>query len=125
MGADFISATWSVRRGKTEEATQARARTMLDKALAEINGMAEVPQYFVDEFNYEPDELERLKEQLFSDVEEIRSAFENRHRQGAREDFGKHAVLITGGMSWGDDPTELFGSVCRLVNSGLLKDERK
>lgn len=41
-------------------------------------------------------------------------AWKGDHRQAADMKVGGKEILITGGLSWGDSPTELFGDIEKL-----------
>jgi hypothetical protein len=88
MGADFC--LWTVSWPKSAELNW-------DAGMAVVDGM--------DEDKLDGSGLD--KDGLKGCVEELKSAVVGFHREAAILEFAHLNVLITGGMSWGDTPTEL------------------
>lgn len=63
------------------------------------------------------DVVKHLKEQ----VEDVRFAWNGGYvRDAAVFERGHEKLLVTGGLSWGDDPTETFTAIQDLYDSGLI-----
>jgi hypothetical protein len=66
---------------------------------------------------------EKVAEDLEDEIANLKEAWESGNTdQAAVVDRGHEKLLITAGESCGDDPTEIFGTICRLANSGLLEE---
>ena len=118
MGADLlISWLWTTQPDKIDfEKARAVIRT-------ELAAMPEVP---TDEFwkRWDPNDdfgsfgdLEGadIQKQLLADTDEIASLWnlEQGYRDCFRSTIGPVEVLMSGGMSWGDSPTEMFDTINR------------
>jgi hypothetical protein len=65
------------------------------------------------------------KQLLRSDLKDVELAVFEHHRQAATIAGGAGIVLlISGGPSWGDAPTELFQSMFRLQEAAVFPDAR-
>lgn len=65
------------------------------------------------------------KQLLQSDLKDVEVAVFEHHRHAATVVGGGGIVLlISGGLSWGDVPTELFQSMFRLQEAAVLPDVR-
>lgn len=64
---------------------------------------------------------EELIAQLINAVETVESGWKGDSRECAFAEHKGDRLMITGGMSWGDDPTDTFSSLCFLENANLLK----
>lgn len=66
---------------------------------------------------------EKVAENLEDEIASLKGAWEGGHiDQVAVVDRGHEKLLITAGESWGDFPTDFFGTIDRLANSGLLEE---
>ncbi len=50
------------------------------------------------------------------DIEDLKNAFHNSYRDAALVRIREYDVVLSGGMSWGDDPTDTFGIIVRILN---------
>ena len=126
MGADMVIESigfkTNERRLIDEEwaaAAFAQARQAIaaiaESRLAEING---------DAGNSYAD-IESYKQDLTNDLAQIELAAVGAHHQAAMVDGGDGIILlVSGGLSWGDSPGELFDSMSRLIESGVFPDAR-
>ena len=97
MGQDMIIyTTWYPREGFTPDWAAGEA---LIKSLAQ-------DQNFLDEYCYDDDSA-AAEEDWLAKLEEFKEAYCNGRRDMARYDMGPITVIMTGGPSWGDSPTEL------------------
>jgi len=63
-----------------------------------------------------------LRMQLHEDLEDFRTVWNGEYRREAYSiRIGPLYVAITGGLSWGDSPTEEFDAWNRLIESGVLE----
>ncbi len=70
-------------------------------------------------------ELDEYRQLLLSDIAAIEAALGHKRRDAASVAGGPGVVLlISGGLSTGDPPTELFASISRLQHAGLMPDAR-
>jgi len=68
-------------------------------------------------------ELEFTQTQLRGFLNDVRDAYMGRRRDADHIEIGGCEVLLTGGMSWGDDPSDLYRSICNLddTDGGILE----
>lgn len=70
-------------------------------------------------------DLEGYKRELMHDLAEIEAAVFSAHRAAATVQGAKGIILLlSGGMSWGDSPTELFDAMARLLEADVMPDAR-
>ena len=50
------------------------------------------------------------------DIEDLFNAWADKYRDAVLVNIGEYAVLISGGMSWGDDPTDTYAVIDRVAN---------
>ena len=62
-----------------------------------------------------------LKPRLLSALENVKAAWMDERRDGGVMHFEGFRILMTGGMSWGDSPTDLFEDMEYLLNGGVFK----
>jgi hypothetical protein len=61
------------------------------------------------------------KGELLKQLKNLKLAFDEEHRESAVLSFGHIKVMITGGMSWGESPSNLYNTISDLENvSGIL-----
>jgi hypothetical protein len=108
------------------EPDQEWARAALAKARGAI-AQFDLARFDVinDEMCGEYDDLEVYKRLLLNDVAAVEAALTD---QGSDADLmagGAGVVLlITGGLSWGDPPTQLYESITRLRHAEVMPDAR-
>jgi hypothetical protein len=96
-------------------AARTAIETIDDARLAEIN--AEIENTVA--------ELDGYKRDLLNDLGNLEVAALGSHRQAVRVEGGNGIILIlSGGMSWGDSPSELFDSMSRLIEAAVFTDAR-
>lgn len=59
--------------------------------------------------------------QLAEDLKILRAGYGGGVRMVTEFTVGSTRVLLTGGPTWGDAPTEEFDVFCRLINAGVTK----
>ena len=66
-------------------------------------------------------DIEGVIKDLKAQVAEVKDAWNGGYRRDASVFHrGHEKVLITGGLSWGDDPTDMFATIQDLYDSGLI-----
>ncbi len=117
MGADLILATWWTT--KPEELDWSKGVTAIS-ALT-IEDCPELDFFELDDTADGEDEAESLERiirpQLLRDLDEIKCSWEGRHRDSDVYQFGPVRVLLSGGTSWGDDPSDMFTAMTRIPES--------
>ena len=101
MGADFISYLYKVTGAPPDYS---------DPSSEEIKAFAE---------SSECDE-EEAKLLLEDAIAKVRRALEESSRESELRQIHGERYLVTGGMSWGEEPTELGGALSRLDEAGML-----
>jgi hypothetical protein len=87
-----------------------------DRAIAALQGLdVTEPDFFVGHDPDRPEGLEQIRAALRSDLRELRDAIEGRRYLEIAEMNVRGARLyITGGLSYGDGPTEIWDAIARL-----------
>ncbi len=81
----------------------------------------EVPDEFIDEDPETPEGLGRIRAVLAADLDELQCSLDE-SREVDLIDVRGATVYLTGGMSYGDSPTDLFETITRLrAAKGVLR----
>jgi hypothetical protein len=64
--------------------------------------------------------MEDPKDELHSMLTELQGAVESEHREICQLDFPPYLVYLTGGMSWGDNPSEIYQSFQTLAEEDSI-----
>lgn len=110
MGADFCY-TYTTVKGSREEALETAEKISvkhLDAILVDTGY-----DYLVDEFGDEGDEFheQAVREVFRTTINEVWDAIEHRSREAAVLEINGEKVLLTGGLSWGDSPTDIYDTI--------------
>lgn len=123
MGADLLLAGASIPYRRKPAWKDAEKRVdVLEKTM-----MARWPMPYQKNWAGHWDDLSPISRsktaagQLTSDLDDFRSAWLNGGRSSMVWRVGNRMLLVTGGMSWGDSPGDLFDSVNRLNAAGVLQ----
>lgn len=65
------------------------------------------------------DSAEELRNGLLADVDVMAAAYDGNRRDVDWLEFREHRLYVTGGMSSGDSPTDVFGVIVRLDSYGI------
>ena len=85
-----------------------------DRAVTALQGLdVREPDSFIDHDPDEPEGLEQIRAILRSDLRELREAIEG-YQEIAELKIRGATLYITGGLSWGDGPTEIWDVIDRL-----------
>lgn len=115
IGADFIF--WRVAMPQDKPPDWEKARQYIE---AEVwHTTKDTWAQLQEDFAYE--DPQESKEDLLADLEILKQAWEGHDREAGIMTFLGHRILITGGMTWGDDPTGLYTSMVRLWNTQALE----
>jgi len=119
MGADFLYAAveWPV--GKNDEATELNRVKMLAEVEHNINKLTldDIDLDWCSE--YEGMSIEEIKEHLHEDLDRLADATMDNLRDAACLRTGTAIFVLTGGMSWGDAPTDTYEAISRLQTVGV------
>ena len=130
MGADLIIATLWIREDAKPDWEKAEAMAKAIRYGEEGESFPSVASEgaIYDEIQHMPDdEAEaRLQEALTDHLQLVRDAVDNYATEDGRRDltatqFAGWLVYVTGGMSWGDSPGDLFDSISELNQFELLE----
>ena len=100
------------------------------KATKAINKLSKTPlnkwpkAFLADQFDDENPEGETSAENakvLENDLQAIKNGWDNSHRCFVNLLIDRKRVLLTGGMSWGDTPTDAYVALTHLGNAGITK----
>ncbi len=100
MGADFCWAMTPMELTKEQAIDKAHSLGE-DFLLDNLSGY----------FGIEPDSYEEAVEKLVSAITDVYDIYANEHRQCGIQTIDGVDYLLTGGLSWGDDPTDFLESV--------------
>lgn len=110
MGEDFIAQILSMEKGKDPKWEKAKNYIRYNrKAITE-----KWNKYIGDETEY------NIVKRLIDDIDALKRSWEHGNRECIIFNHKRDKMLITGGMSWGDNPTETFGVISDLDEAGIL-----
>lgn len=125
MGADLWMESIGFKVIGTHQIDLEWARSALAQAREAI---APIDELFLARINQEGNDYPNLadyQKTLLSDLKDVEQAVLDHHRHAAVLPAGNGILLlVSGGLSWGDAPTELFESLCRLQESQVFPDAR-
>ena len=109
MGADFLVDYLWIKQPHTPNwlAAKEEIELLSDKQLADW-----CENYFWSLFIEDP-ASDAIRSELFALNSEIEEIWLNVPRDCLILDVGPYAILITGGMSWGDEPTESYTTIAK------------
>jgi hypothetical protein len=108
VGADLLITALVIETGRTPDFETARA------AIETVSSsQVEIPDEFWDHDPYTDAGLDAIRSQLRDSLSELEAALQQ-SRELASFGLRGATVYLTGGMSWGDSPTELFETFSRL-----------
>lgn len=120
MGADMmVAAIWMNQRKKPDFENGKKHIEKL-KELPVLKWPARIVTELGNCFGT-PLEPAPLIETLLGNLESLELAWEGNHREATFIDVAKKRILVTGGLSWGDAPTDLFREIDHLVAAGVTK----
>lgn len=133
MGADMLLWTLPLRNGA--EPDWKAGESVVDKL--EATPLKEWPEDYRDRYvQLEEAEAETVEDKaadakketeqratevkaLRQALEDVKQAWDGHHREGASIQVAGYDILVTGGLSWGDPPTELATAMDRVGLSGV------
>lgn len=111
MGADMLVAVTAIPMDVEPDWHAAHLHIWRADAVAELDAH----DIFYDE------SLEDVQHQLTRDLLELKRYFNGGyHRQFAELYVAGHCLILTGGLSWGDSPTDAYELLDRLTSAGAL-----
>lgn len=123
MGATFVCGVLAAPRGKLE----AELQKGLERA-KKLSSIEELPDYFLeqwigDDSDYGDASIDNVRELLVGAFSLLLEACE-----GARFthvfSIGEHTLMVSGGASWGDPPTQAAEAMFQVSDSGLFWKDR-
>jgi len=131
MGADMLIASLAVRKGRTTGQTRRNIRIQLAAASRKINAARSVEdlgdyrEHYLPQRPNNETSMTDIRKTLLEDLEHVRCALLGGHRQAELIDGGgRLEILVSGGLSWGDDPCRLYTAINRLQTAAVIKDAR-
>jgi len=118
MGADFIVAMVPMR--KTQDEAIAKLKAMDAETLLHV-----LSYYHARDFDEDTDEQEYAEaiEFVTAKIDEVYGYYKHGSRETDVHKIDGTDWLITGGMSWGDDPTDAYESVSVIASLGLTDND--
>ena len=119
MGADLCLEYVTIKKSKKPNWAKGLA---VIKTL-EKNYKTDPESFEFDEDTFGPEiDGSEVIDLLKSDFIEFKKGVKKlQHRDITRITVGPYYAYITGGMTWGDEPTNLYGSIARLTAYGITK----
>lgn len=112
MGADLLLHHVWIRRGRTPDWAAAKAT---------LAAMTDEDVERLEEFEYRGDTPAEYREFLIRDLGDIEEAWNSDRRLAYKFPAGPIDMWVTGGVSWGDSPTDEFDTVGRLLETNALE----
>lgn len=118
MGADMCLALAILPKGQKPKFEE--ARTYID-TVSEADVLAACAETSVEDIPYfGGEDMDELREAMKSALSSFERAVTDWHREAATLDFGDKVVYASGGLSWGDAPTELYEEIQLLIWTGVM-----
>jgi len=122
MGADLIIEYVIIENGDVN-----KEKEMMLKGIDKLNekGIEDLKKFFEDECSYiVGKDIGSIKKEFGEIVEEV---LEKGYRDTTYFEHKGDTIFLTGGMSWGDSPTESCDSFHKynLIKSMMMEDEEK
>lgn len=109
MGADLLLHHVWIRHGQAPDWAAAKAV---------IAGMTDAETEALESIEYTEVPTPALyRDSLLNDLEDVIDVWQNDRRVAYRTQIGPVDVLLTGGVSWGDEPTDEFRVIGRLLET--------
>lgn len=131
MGADMLIASLGFRKEKTAGRTRRNIEALLRaaerkiRAANAVSDLGEYRDFCLPDRAEDNTTMTDIKQALLRDLKDIRCALLGSHRQACLIDGGGGIdILVSGGLSWGDDPCELFIAINHLQTAGVIEDAR-
>lgn len=112
MGADFIGAFVPM---EIKSATEAKAKL---KKYSEDYLLS----HLMDHHAWDFEEYEEALEWVEEKVDEVYDYYNNSNRETTVFTYDGTDFLVTGGMSWGDDPTDAYEALCVVASLELTRN---
>ena len=121
MGADLLVAYLTIDCGKQPD-WKAGARKITELATTALDAWpGDYLEYRGIQQGDQSEDRQAYVNELEADLKAAELAWKHDLRDAVCCDISNKVVLISGGMSWGDDPTETYTSIWRLHLSGVAK----
>ena len=130
MGADFCY-TYTTVEGSRKEWLETLEMFLHTDTLIEILVDTGYIYLIDDEVDIDEDGQEAydkaVRELFANTINEVWDAIEHRSREVAVLEIGGEKILLTGGMSWGDSPTDIYDTInlyddfTRIINKQMAE----
>jgi hypothetical protein len=119
VGGDLILALWVIPKNRKPDwaAGKKAVERLRKRAMTGKLTKSDKEALDVDGFSDGDSVLEYLP--TSKDIDDVRQAFQNDFRDASLCTIPRYNVLISGGLSWGDDPTETFTQMRRVEQYGI------
>ena len=125
MGASMLVASIGFHTDKRFEIDRKQAEAVLAQARSMIEALDPKRFEAINDESGEYSDLTEYRQLLLGDIAAIEVAITGERCDAATISGGPGIVLlVSGGPSWGDPPTELFASISRLREAEVLPDAR-
>jgi hypothetical protein len=126
MGADMVLASLGFKADEQFKLDTEQANLALARARHAIETLDETKFDAInEELSGEYEDIAQCKQLLLSDVAAVEAALASDRRDSAMIPGGAGIVLlVSGGPTWGDPPTELSESIWRLADAHVMPDSR-
>ena len=110
MGEDFIAQILSMEKGKNPKWEKAKKYIESNK------------KTITEKWNQDigDDKEDVVAKRLIDDIDRLKDGWKDGNRECIVFEHKGDKLLITGGLSWGDNPTETFGAISDLDEFGIL-----
>jgi len=121
MGADLILTACAIKQGQVpdwQSGEKFLEELVIDDDLLEeldCSGM------YIEQYENDEDAMVDIRERLGSALDEFQAAYEMGDRSTVYFPFGEWQLIICGGTSWGDTPSECFDAINFLEAAGVMK----
>lgn len=79
------------------------------------------PAAYTENIVFTRDSVPKEVESLRADLERFADAWSGESREAGTITCHGKIHFISGGISWGDSPSEMYDVFCRLINAGVTK----
>lgn len=110
MGEEFIAQILSMKKGKEPKWEEAKKYIRDNRKAITKKWNAEME----DETEY------NMVKRLIDDIDTLKRGWDTGNRECIIFEHNGDKMLITGGLSWGDNPTETFGAISDLDRADIL-----
>lgn len=116
MGADMILSALSISKKKKPDFKKGEA--FINKL--EMTPVDKWPTEFTERFGGEI-AIGPMASSLKDSLKMLEQAWSHNHREAAFMEMCGRTIIVTGGLSWGDAPTDLMSDIDNLLYAGVAQ----